>query len=182
MKRSKKMAAVATGKPWFSDLVPKATIAISKVRFRDYLADSVEGSLQARNDLVTFDRLIVKRKENEFAVSGEYRLPKELRDVAEQPAKIDIWFNAAQLADCWVPESPDKITGPFQAIGQIEWKKGDANGQGSIFRANIRMRHLVFTQLTSQCLVWNNVVYLNDVSANLTGNDFISGNAIYDLR
>ncbi len=142
----------------------------------------MEGSLQARNDLVTFDRLIVKRKENEFAVSGEYRLPKELRDVAEQPAKIDISFNAAQLADCWVPESPDKITGPFQAIGQIEWKKGVANGQVSIFGANLRMRDLVFTQLTSQCLVWNNVVYLNDVSANLTGSDFISGNAIYDLR
>jgi autotransporter translocation and assembly factor TamB len=182
IKLSKTIPPSAAGKPWFSDLVSQATVAISKVRFRDYLADSVEGSLQARNDLVTFDRLIVKRKENEFAVSGEYRLPKELRDVAEQPAKIDISFNAAQLADCWVPESPDKITGPFQAIGQIEWKKGVANGQVSIFGANLRMRDLVFTQLTSQCLVWNNVVYLNDVSANLTGNDFISGNAIYDLR
>ena len=182
IKLSKKIPPAAAGKPWFSDLVSQATVAISKVRFRDYLADSVEGSLQARNDLVTFDRLIVRRKENEFAVSGEYRLPKELRDVAEQPAKIDISFNAAQLADCWVPESPDKITGPFQAIGQIEWKKGVANGQVSIFGANLRMRDLVFTQLTSQCLVWNNVVYLNDVSANLTGNDFISGNAIYDLR
>jgi autotransporter translocation and assembly factor TamB len=182
IKLSKTIPPSAAGKPWFSDLVSQATVAISKVRFRDYLADSVEGLLQARNDLVTFDRLIVRRKENEFAVSGEYRLPKELRDVAEQPAKIDISFNAAQLADCWVPESPDKITGPFQAIGQIEWKKGVANGQVSIFGANLRMRDLVFTQLTSQCLVWNNVVYLNDVSANLTGNDFISGNAIYDLR
>ncbi len=182
IKLSKKIPPSAAGKPWFSDLVSQATVAISKVRFRDYLADSVEGSLQARNDLVTFDRLIVRRKENEFAVSGEYRLPKELRDVAEQPAKIDISFNAAQLADCWVPESPDKITGPFQAIGQIEWKKGVANGQVSIFGANLRMRDLVFTQLTSQCVVWDNVVYLNDVSANLTGNDFISGNAIYDLR
>jgi autotransporter translocation and assembly factor TamB len=181
IKLSKTIPPSAAGKPWFSDLVSQATVAISKVRFRDYLADSVEGSLQARNDLVTFDRLIVRRKENEFAVSGEYRLPKELRDVAEQPAKIDISFNAAQLADCWVPESPDKITGPFQAIGQIEWKKGVANGQVSIFGANLRMRDLVFTQLTSQCVVWNNVVYLNDVSANLTGNDFISGNAIYDL-
>ena len=182
IKLSKKIPPSAAGKPWFSDLVSQATVAISKVRFRDYIADSVEGSLQARNDLVTFDRLIVRRKENEFAVSGEYRLPKELRDVAEQPAKIDISFSAAQLADCWVPESPDKITGPFQAIGQIEWKKGVANGQVSIFGANLRMRDLVFTQLTSQCVVWNNVVYLNDVSANLTGNDFISGNAIYDLR
>jgi len=66
--------------------------------------------------------------------------------------------------------------------GQIEWKKGIANGQLSIFGANLRMRDLVFTQLNSQCVIWNSVVYLNDASANLTGNDFVSANAIVDLR
>src|SRR5947207_8962471 len=44
------------------------------------------------------------------------------------------------------------------------------------------MRDLVFPQLNSQCVIWNSVVYLNDVSANLTGNDFVSGNAIVDFR
>src|SRR5207244_11814979 len=98
------------------------------------------------------------------------------------PAKIDIAFNAAQLADCWVSNSPDKISGPLQAAGQIEWKNGIANGQLSIFGANLRMRDLVFAQLNSQCVIWNSVVYLNDLSANMNGNDFISGNAIVDLR
>ena len=182
IKLSKKIPPAAAGKPWFSDLLWQATLAVSNLRFRELVADSVEGSLQGKNDLLTFDHLMVRRKENEFAMNGEYRLPKEMRDVTEQPAKIDISFNAAQLADCWVPESPDKITGPLQAVGQIEWKKGLANGQLSIFGANLRMRDLVFTQLNLQCVVWNSVVYLNDVSANLTGNDFITGNAIYDLR
>jgi len=182
IKLSKKMPPAGADKPWFSDLVSQATIAISNTRFRDYVADSVEGSLHAKDDVVTFDRLIVKRKQNEFAVSGDYRLRKELPDIADQPAKIDISFNAAQLADCWVADSHDKISGPLQAVGQIEWKKGIANGQLSIFGANLRMRDLVFIQLNSQCVIWNNVVYLNDVSANLTGNDFISGNAIVDLR
>ena len=182
IKLSKKMPPAGSDKPWFSDLVSQATIATSNMRFRDYVADSVEGSLHAKNDVVTFDRLVVKRKQNEFTVSGDYRLPKELPDIADQPAKIDISFNAAQLADCWVADSPDKISGPLQATGQIEWKKGIANGQLSIFGANLRMRDLVFTQLSSQCVIWNSVVYLNDVSANLTGNDFISGNGIVDLR
>ncbi|MDP9185878.1 MAG: translocation/assembly module TamB domain-containing protein, partial [Verrucomicrobiota bacterium] len=182
IKLSKKIPPADSNKPWFADLASDVTIATSAVRFREYLADSVEGSLHAQNDLVTFDRLIVRRKENEFAVSGDYRLPKELRDHADQPAKIDISFNASQLADCWVPDSPDKITGPLQATGQIEWKKGIANGQLSIFGANLRMRDLVFTQLNSQCVISNSVVYLNDISANLTGNDFVSGNAIVDLR
>jgi len=182
IKLSKKMPPAGSDKPWFSDLNSQATIALSNMRFRDYVADSVEGSLHAKNDVVAFDRLVVKRKQNEFAVTGDYRLPKALSDVADQPAKIDISFNAAQLADCWVADSPDKISGPLQATGQIEWKKGIANGQLSIFGANLRMRDLVFIQLNSQCAIWNSVVYLNDVSANLTGNDFISGNAIVDLR
>jgi hypothetical protein len=182
IKLSKKMPPTGSDKPWFSDLVSEATIAMSNLRFRDYVADSVEGSLHAKNDVVTFDHLIVRRKENEFTMSGDYRLPKDLPDAADQPAKIDISFNAAQLADCWVADSPDKISGPLQAVGQIEWKKGIANGQLSIFGANLRLRDLVFTQLNLQCVISNSVVYLNDVSANLTGNDFISGNAIVDLR
>ena len=182
IKLSKKIPPANSNKPWFADLASDVTIATSAVRFREYLADSVEGSLHAKNDAVTFDRLVVKRKQNEFAVSGEYRLPTKLRDLTEQPAKIDISFNAVQLADCWAADSPDKISGPLQAVGQIEWKKGIADGQLSIFGANLRLRDLVFIQLNSQCVIWNNVVYLNDASANLTGNDFISGNAIYDLR
>src|SRR5438105_4587745 len=114
VKLSKKMPSAGSDKPWFNDLVSQATIALSNLRFRDYVADSVEGSLHA--------------------------------------------------------------------VGQIEWKKGVANGQLSIFGANLRMRDLVFSQLNSQCVIWNDVVYLNDLSANLTGNDFISGNAIVDLH
>jgi hypothetical protein len=182
IKLSKKIPPADSKQPWFADLVSDASVAASAFRFREYVADSLEGSLHAKNDVVTFDRLVVKRKQNEFAVSGDYRLPKALSDLADQPAKIDISFNAAQLADCWVADSRDKISGPLQAVGQIEWKKGIANGQLSIFGANLRMRDLVFTQLNSQCVIWNNVAYLNDVSATMTGNDFISGNAVVDLR
>jgi autotransporter translocation and assembly factor TamB len=181
VKVSKKIPPSASDKPWFADLVSDATIAASNIRFRDYLADSLEGSLQTKNDVVTFDRFAVTRKQNQFSVSGDYRLPKNLQDANQQPAKIDISFNATQLADCWVANSPDKISGPLQAVGKLEFKKGIANGQLSIFGANLRMRDLVFTQLNSQCEIWNNVVYLNDLSANLTGNDFVIGNAVIDL-
>src|SRR5437588_8064812 len=176
------MPSARSDEPWFTDMVSEASIALSNLRFRDYVADSAEGSLHAKNDVVTFDRLVVKRKQNEFTVSGDYRLPKDLPEAANQPAKIDISFNAAQLADCWVADSPDKISGPLQAVGQIEWKKGIANGQLSIFGANLRMRDLVFVQLNSQCVVSNSVVYLNDLSANVSGNAFVRSKAIVDLR
>src|SRR5262249_18367453 len=149
--------------------------------FRDEVADSLEGALHVKNDLVTFERLVVKRKESEFALSGDYQLPKDFRDADQQPAKIDISFNAPQLADFWKPDSPDKISGPLQANGQIEFKKGIANGQLSIFGANLRMRDLVFTQLNSQCVISNNIVYLNDASVRLNDQEFVSANMTIDL-
>ncbi len=181
IKVSKKIPPADSAKPWFWDLVSDATLAIANVRFRDYVADSVEGSLHGKNDIVTFERLLVKRRQNEFAVSGEYRLPKDFGRITDQPAKLDIMLNVPQLADYWVADSPDKISGPLQAAGQIEWKNGIANGQLSIFGANLRLRDLVFTQINGQCEIWNSVVYLNDVSARLNEQDFVSGNAIVDL-
>ena len=44
------------------------------------------------------------------------------------------------------------------------------------------LRDLVFTQINTQCEIWNNVVYLNDVSAKLNEQDFFRGDAIVDLR
>jgi autotransporter translocation and assembly factor TamB len=182
IKVTKKIPPTDSSKAWFDDLVSDAKLSASNLRFRDYVADSVGGSLHNKNDVVTFDRLIVKRKQNEFALSGEYRLPKEFTKAADQPARIDISLSVPQLADYWLADSPDKITGPLNADGRIEWKDGIANGQFSVFGANLRLRDLVFIQLNGQCEIWNNVVYLNDVSAKLNQQDFISGNAIVDLR
>ncbi len=178
---SKKLSPANSDKPWFDNIVSDVTLAASDIRFRDFVADSMEGSLHIKDDLVTCDRLAVTRKQNQFAFSGDYRLPKDLAKASEQPAKLDISLSAPELADYWVANSPDKITGPVQGSGQIEWKDGVANGRLSIFGANLRLRDLVFPQLNVQCEIWNSVVYLNDVSAKLNEQDFVTGNAIFDL-
>jgi TamB, inner membrane protein subunit of TAM complex len=178
---TKKMSPTNSDKPWFSDLISNATLSASNIHLRDYLADSIEGSFHSKDDFVTFERLLIKRKENEFSVNGEYRLPKQFKDLDQQPGKIDISLNAAELADCWMPNSADKISGPLQGSGQFEWKNGVGNGQFSIYGANLRLRDLVFAQLNGQCQIWNNVVYLNDLSAKLNDQDFVSANGIVDL-
>lgn len=178
---SKKIPPSSSSKAWFEDLTTDATVRASNIRLRDYAADAVEGSLHSKNDLVTFERLLVKRKQNQFAMSGDYRLPKDLGKLKDQPAKIDLSLSVPELGDYWATDSPDKITGPLNGSGQIEIKDGIANGRLSISGANLRMRDLVFKQLNSQVEVWNNVLYLNDVSANLNENDFVSGNAVVDL-
>src|ERR1051326_5625269 len=114
-------------------------------------------------------------------MNGEYRLPKNLQKPNQQSAKINVSLNIPEVGDYWATNSPDKITGPLNGSGQIEITNGTANGQGSIYGANLRMRDLVFKQLNSQWQIWNNVVYVNDLSANLNENDFVSGNAIVEL-
>lgn len=179
---SKNLAPAGSAKPWFDQLIADGTFAAANLRFRDYAADSIEGSLHGKNDVVTFDRLIVKRKQNEFTMGGDYRLPKDLARLADQPGKIDISLTAPQLADYWNTNSPGKISGPLQVRGQIEWKNGSASGWLSVFGANLRMRDLVFPQISAECQIWNNIVYASYVGAKLNEQDFVTANGNVDLR
>ncbi len=175
-------AATAAKKPWYADLKSETTLNISNLKLRDYEADAVEGSLRSTDDLVTFEHLLVRRKQNQFAVRGEYRLPKDLREALMQPAKIDMSLNAIELGDYWKPDSPNRITGPLQINGQVEWNNGVGNGEVSIYGSNLRVRGLVFRQLSAQYSIVNSTVYLDDFTASLNERDYVSANAIVDLR
>ncbi len=65
---------------------------------------------------------------------------------------------------------------------QIDWKQEIANGTVSIFGSNLRIRDLVFRQLSTQCSVSNNVIYLQDCSAILNDSDFINATGSLNLR
>ncbi|HZR78647.1 MAG TPA: translocation/assembly module TamB domain-containing protein, partial [Chthoniobacterales bacterium] len=180
-KISKKLQATNSDKPWFSDLTSSAAVAASNIRVRENVVDSLEGFVRQKNDAVTFERLVLKRKENEIALSGDYLLPRHFQNLDQQPAKIDLSINAPQLADYWKPDAADKISGPLQGTGQVEFRNGIANGQLSLFSTNLRMRDLVFTQLNSQCVIADNVIYLNDASVRLNDQEFVSAYATVDL-
>src|SRR5207249_2959081 len=111
-------------KAWYADLRSETALHIANLKFRDYAADSVEGSLRSVDDLLTFEHLFVKRNENEFSANGEYHLPAAFRDAAQQPAKVDVSLNAIELGNYWTTNSPDKVTGPLQINGQVQWNNG----------------------------------------------------------
>src|SRR5206468_12183338 len=66
--------------------------------------------------------------------------------------------------------------------GQIRWKQQIANGQLSISGSNLKMRDLVFKQLSSQCSISNNVIYLNDLTASLNEHDFVGAHGSLNLH
>jgi hypothetical protein len=182
VKFSKVMPPPDSKKAWYVDLRSDTTLNVTNGRFRDYTFDSAEAIMHSVDDQVTFERSVVRRKQNEFAVQGEYRLPKDFGEAMAQPAKIDLSLKAVELGDYWNPDSPDRITGPVQINGQIEWNNGVGNGQVSIYGSNLRWRGLVFRQLSAQYSMVNSVVYLNDFTASLNERDFVSANMIVDLR
>ncbi len=170
------------GKPWFADLRTAMEFGLSNIRYRDYVLDSAEGSLNGSDDVLGLDRLNLRRNQNELTLRGRYQLPKELSRASSQPATLDVALNAPEAGDFWVPGSSNRVSGPLQMAAQIAWKQETANGEVSISGSNLKMRDLVVRQLNTQCSISNNVIYLNDCSATLNDTDFFNATASLNLR
>src|SRR5438093_11934181 len=75
-----------TRKPWYADLRTAMDFDLTGIRYRDYIVDSAEGSLNGSDDTLGLDRLNLRRNQNELNVRGRYRLPAEGGKFASQPA------------------------------------------------------------------------------------------------
>ena len=182
LRASKGVARGDTKRSWFADLRTAMEFSLTDVRYRDYVFDSAEGSLNSSDDILGLDRFNVRTKQDELNIRGRYILPAEVSKFAAQPAQIDVALNAPEVGDFWVAESPTKLSGPLQLAGQLEWKKEIANGQVWVSGTNLKMRDLVFRQLSSHCSISNNVVYLNDLSAVLNDSDYVNATGRLNLR
>jgi hypothetical protein len=182
LRASKHVARGGTKKPWFADLRTAMDFNLTGIRYRDYVADSAEGSLNSSDDILGLDRLNLRRKQNELNVRGRYLLPAEVGKFSSQPAEAEIALNAPDAGDFWVGDSATRVSGPFQLQAQILWKEETANGEMWLFGSNLRMRDLVLRQVSTQCSISNNIIYLNDLSATLNDTDFVSANGTLNLR
>jgi hypothetical protein len=179
---SKGVARGDTKRPWFADLRTAMELSLSGIRYRDYVIDSAEGSSNSSDDVLGLDRFILRRRENELNVHGRYILPAEVSKFTSQPAQIDIALNAVDAGDFWVGDSPSRVSGPLQLTAQLQWKQEVASGQISLFGTNLRMRDLLVRQLSSQCAISNNVLYVNDLRAVLNDSDYFNATGRLNLR
>ena len=182
LRASKRIVHGDTKRPWFADLRTAMDFDLTGIRYRDYVVDSAEGSLNSSDDVLGLDRLNLRRTQNELNVHGRYLLPAEVGKFSSQPAQVDIALNAPEAGDFWIAESPNRLSGPLQLAAQIQWKQETANGQMWIAGTNLRMHDLVFRQLSTQCSISDNVIYLNDFSATLNDTDFVSATGTLNLR
>ena len=182
LRASKRVVRGDSKRPWFADLRTAMNFDLTGIRYRDYILDSAEGSLNSSDDILGLDRLNLRRKQNELTVHGRYLLPAEVGKFSSQPAEAEAALNAPDAADFWVADSPSRLSGLLQSQAQILWKQETANGAMWLYGSNLRMRDLVLRQISTRCAISDNVVYLNDLSATLNDTDFVSATGTMNLR
>lgn len=182
LRASKGVARGDTKRAWFADLRTTMEFDLTGIRYRDYIADSAEGVLNSSDDSLGLDHLNVRRNQNELNVHGRYLLPAEVGKFSSQPADVDVSLNASEAADFWVANSPDRLSGPLQLAAQIQWKQELANGQMWLAGSSLRLRDLVLRQISAQCSISNNIIYLNDLSASLNDTDYVNATGRFNLR
>ncbi len=182
LRASKRVVRGDSKRPWFADLRTAMNFDLAGIRYRDYIVDSAEGSLNSSDDVLGLDRLNLRRRQNELNVRGRYLLPAEVGKFSSQPAEAEVALNAPDAGDFWVADSPNRLSGPLQSQAQILWKQETANGAMWLYGSNLRMRDLVLRQVSTQGAISNSVVYLNDLSATLNDTDFVNATGTMNLR
>src|SRR4029450_3380747 len=114
LRASKKVPRADTKSPWFADLRTAMEFTLTGIRYRDYIVDSVNGSMNGTDDILGLDAVTLRRNQNELSIRGRYQLPENFGNAPSQPVQLDIALNAHETGDFWVTNSPNKIRGPVQ--------------------------------------------------------------------
>jgi autotransporter translocation and assembly factor TamB len=182
LRASKTVARADTKKPWFADLRTAMEFTLTGIRYRDYIVDSVNGSMNGSDDILGFDGVTLRRNQNELSIRGRYQLPESIGNASSQPLQLDVALNAPEIGDFWVANSPNTISGPLQMTGHIERKQGIVDGQVSLSGSNLKMRDLVVQRLSAQSSIANNVIHLDECSATLNNTDYVNATGTFNLQ
>lgn len=181
VKSSKKMPATDEPKVYYTDLQTQIHLEMLEVHSGENLFDSVIADLSSDGAALKLERMVAVRKENNITVSGAYLLPEDLVHALTQPANFAISLGVVELGDYWPFDSPNRITGPLQLSGDVTVRDGKANGQLSFYGSNLKFRNLTIPTMSGQLTISNNIVYLNDLTANLNELDYVGANGTFSL-
>src|SRR4030095_4759209 len=182
LRASKKVGRADINRPWFADLRTAMEFTLTGIRYREYIVDSVNGSMNGSDGILGLDGVTLRRNQNELSVRGRYQLPESIGTASSQPVQSDIALNAPEIGDFWVANSPNKISGPLQMTGHIERKQGIVDGQISLSGSSLKMRDLVVQRLSAQSSIAKNVIHLDECSATLNNTDYVNATGTFNLQ
>src|SRR4029434_2486935 len=88
LRASKKVARADTKRPWFADLRTAMEFTLTGIRYRDYIVDSVSGSVNGSDDILGLDKATLRRNQNELSILGRYQLPENIGNAPSQPVQL----------------------------------------------------------------------------------------------
>ena len=149
---------------------------MTDVRTGDYVIDSVAGNIRTSGQKVVIEQLIANRRDNRLAMRGQYLLPMDFALASKQPAAFELSLVAPNVGDYWENETPERVTGALQMWAQVDYREGLGNGSFTVYGSDLRARDLVVEQLSASGATAANVVYLNDLTAQLNERDYVRAN------
>lgn len=168
--------------PWFEGMRANVNVAVSAARTHEFIVDSISAHLKENSDVVSVDNFSVQRRSNQIAGSGSIRLLAEEKDFTKQPATIQFTVTAPQAGDFWEGNSPNRVTGVFDASANVRWNGVNADGSFNVYGTNLQTRNLSVPQLSGAGSIWQSTIFLNDLTANLNQRDFVNGQGTLSLR
>ncbi len=168
--------------PWFDAMQTTAVVAAAGAHNAELVVDSISAELEQNGDHVAINRATVQRRQNSVSATGAAQLQANTSDFTKQPAQLNVTINAPQLADFWIAPSPSRFAGALSGSANLSWNGANANGSFNVFGSGLQLRNLTIQQLNTVGSIWQNTIFLNDLTANLNERDFANAHGSFDLR
>jgi hypothetical protein len=162
--------------PYYENLTSDIAVEIADVRFQEYAIDSITADVQSAGRDVTLQQLVANRADNRLTARGKYQLPFDDESAARQPVSGDVTLVAPEVGDFWIGDSPNKVTGSLQLSAGATYQGQLGPGYFNVYGSNVRAKNVVVPTLSASGTTAANVVYLDDLTANLNARDYIRAN------
>ena len=173
LRAARKMPPPGVERPYFEGLTSEIGWEVTTMRASGYALDSIKGTVRTNGQKVTIEQLEVDRKENRLTLRGQTLLPGDFARAASQPAAFEVSLVAPQVGDYWEVDGPERVTGALQMWGQADYRDGLGDGVFTVYGSGLRARNLVIEHLSASGTTAGNIVYVNDLTAQLNERDYI---------
>ena len=158
--------------PYYTDLTSNISVEVTGVRFGDYAVDSLTADAHTAGKEMVLEQAVLNRTGNRLTARARYELPLDFDHAATQPGTVEFALSAPQVGDFWSTPSADTVTGSLQAEGRTDLGP-QLGGYFSFYGRDLAARKLTIPEISGAGSIAQNVVYLNDLTANLNARDYV---------
>ncbi|MDQ2660191.1 MAG: translocation/assembly module TamB domain-containing protein, partial [Verrucomicrobiota bacterium] len=159
--------------PYWTNLTSEIGLEVKAVRYGDYAVDSVNGQVRTAEKNVTLESIVAQRAANRLTLRGRYELPQDFAHAANQPGSIELTLQAPQVADFWVDGATKPVTGAVELSAQTDLGPKLGGGSFNLYATNLKAQNFTVPEVSAQGGLAKNVVYLNDLTAQLNQSDYV---------